>query len=82
MPSFLTATEVTLCPYRIRHRAWVTETLGVDRSDHEQVDCIGPQPSHSIESCLNMVCHCLPAIAHGLAEKGTETDLNTIHNTI
>lgn len=79
---FLTVTEITLCAYWIRHRTWVTETLRVDCSDHEQVDCIRPQSSHSIESCLNMVCHCLPAIAHRLAKKGTEMDLKTIHKTI
>ena len=81
-PLFETVTEITLRAYRIRHRTWVTETLRVDCSDHEQVDCIRPQSSHSIESCLNMVGHRLPAIAHRLAENGTEMDLKTSHKTI
>lgn len=59
-----TATEITLCTHRIRHRTWVTETLWVDRSNHEQVDRIGPQSSHGIESALHVVGDCLPAIAH------------------
>jgi hypothetical protein len=64
--------EITLCAHRIWHRARITETLRVDRSDHEQVDCIGPQSSHSVQGGLYMVCHCLPAIAHWLAKIWTE----------
>ena len=57
----------TLCPNRLRHGAGVAQALGVDRSDHEEVDGVGPETLHRELGGLHVVRHRLPAVAHRLA---------------
>lgn len=56
----------TLRAHRLRHRAGVPEPLSVDRPDNEQVDRVGSQVPNCELSGLDVVCHRLPAVAHGL----------------
>lgn len=70
MPSL--AAVITLCADRIWHRAGIAQTLRVDSSHHKQINRIGPESSDSVECCLYMISHCLPAIAHRLAAIKTQ----------
>lgn len=56
--------QVTLCSDRLRHGARVTEALAVDCSYHEQVDGVGAETFDSELGGFDMVCYCLPAVAH------------------
>lgn len=56
----------TLCSDRIRHGAGITQALAVDCSDHKQVDGVGTKTFDSKLGGFDMICYCLPAVAHWL----------------
>lgn len=56
----------TLGADRLRHGAGVSETLGVDRSDEEQVDRVRSQVFDRELCGLHVVSHSLPAVADQL----------------
>ena len=56
----------TLCADRLRHGAGVSETLGIDRSDEEQVDRVRSQVFDRELCGLHVVSHSLPAVADQL----------------
>lgn len=82
VPSFYfssstSASEVplTLGSDRVWHGAGVAEALGVDGSDHEEVDGVGAQAPHGEQGALHVVGHCLPAVAHRLTAMRTTWEI-------
>lgn len=56
----------TLSSDRLRHWAWISQSLTVDCSYDEQIDRVGSKVHDCKLSHLHMICHCLPAVAHWL----------------
>lgn len=63
----------TLCSDRFRHGTRVAHALAVDRSDHEQVDGVGPETLDGELGGPHVIGHRLPAVAHRLAARGELT---------
>lgn len=64
--------RLTLRPDRLGDRAGVTEAVGVDRSDDEEVDGVGEEPHHRVLLLPHLVSHRLPSAPHRLAERETQ----------
>lgn len=60
---------LTLCPDGFRDGAGVTQTVGVDRSDDEQVDSVWVQANDRVLLLSHVVSYRLPHTANGLAGK-------------
>lgn len=59
-------TMSTLCSDGIGHGARITQALAVDCSNHEQVDCVGTKTFDGELCGFDVICYCLPAVAHRL----------------
>lgn len=57
----------TLCAHRLWDGAGVAQSIGINRSDNEEVNGVGEEAGHCVLFESHQVCYCLPCIACGLA---------------
>lgn len=61
--SFMERRGLTLCSDRLGNGAWVTQAVGVDSSDNEQIDGVGEKASDGVRFHLHHISYSLPCAA-------------------